>query len=1080
MAFKSPGIYFTEIDNTEYTNPAAEINTTVAIIGFAKKGPIGEPIEINSYNDFKSVFGAPIAGTYAGLAVRSVLSAGGTVLYVRIADESLASKSNVILKNYSEKTDGALIINNKNAIPVGAVINGKTFENGQVYSSIIGTGTETNKEVFIRTPKEGRLTLTDVISQFNEGLKDQFGFEEFDFVNPKKEEYRVFGVKVNNEEEVRGPYFVNITENEKPELIVQSINNALIKGTNPYQIFRLDTRFGIGKIIYDEEGYGKGIDFEESDVTTARFELPQQFAAKRISFRLKKGKDSEPVTIGLELKQQEYLTLFDIEDSINDALEKYAGGKIKCKFIYNKKDIETANDTGDTDSLALLFFSIDHDEFCILPTYDEEHYYEKSLFLPLVDEAHLDNLSDYLPSYVATNCPVVNVKNDDFKCQNYENSEHYIIDKNGFGLIKISDQEEKYSKFNFAFVVTNDTNSSYSALSDVSVEYNNYTNSLLFKSNKKKNEAVEDTSISISDYNFIVKNKDEDEIKDKIANADYLFKLTIPSTTSGSNHSLLYDSLIVQNRYSIGKFVREYIGEKGIDKFITVYRDSEQRVCIKQNNGMEPPTITNGMNSNTLNDLFGPLTTEEQFKELNYSIGKDYVLLNREGSVGVDSANEDMTIFTSTEYGSGTNNVGIEIFTSVSPIDETSVEHYIDLYVDGIKKESWENVSYDPNDDNYFVKLINAEPENGGSSYVSVKVKRGNVISGPVKVPDTATLTSNGIIYLGTAINSNSVNYFNSDAEGEEDIEHYDYKLGNDGRPSGDPSDLFMNAMNKETSGLSNKDLYSWHILITPDDGQREEIQNEAISLCEYMEDAIYIADPPQGLSRDGVINWHNGSSQQRSTALVSNYCCTYWPWVKIYNAIESKYQYVMPSVIMASQFCKVDNSYAPWYAPAGSTNGYCSTALDLEVNSKDKRYPNKIDRDKLYLDQNRINPFLKLRNGNILAYGEKTCQRKNSTLTKIHTRRMLISLKKDLNSAIKGFIFQPTVGENINKIRNNVTTIMESYKTGGAISWYAVDTSMNTTETLQQDILYVAISCVPVGCIEQVEITFTLNKSAE
>ena len=50
MAFKSPGIYFTEIDNTEYTNPAAEINTTVAIIGFAKKGPIGEPIEINSYN----------------------------------------------------------------------------------------------------------------------------------------------------------------------------------------------------------------------------------------------------------------------------------------------------------------------------------------------------------------------------------------------------------------------------------------------------------------------------------------------------------------------------------------------------------------------------------------------------------------------------------------------------------------------------------------------------------------------------------------------------------------------------------------------------------------------------------------------------------------------------------------------------------------------------------------------------------------------------------------------------------------------------------------------------------------------
>ena len=97
MAFKSPGIYFTEIDNTEYTNPAAEINTTVAIIGFAKKGPIGEPTEINSYSDFKSIFGTPLTGTYAGLAVRSILSAGGTVPFVRIANESLASKSNVIL-----------------------------------------------------------------------------------------------------------------------------------------------------------------------------------------------------------------------------------------------------------------------------------------------------------------------------------------------------------------------------------------------------------------------------------------------------------------------------------------------------------------------------------------------------------------------------------------------------------------------------------------------------------------------------------------------------------------------------------------------------------------------------------------------------------------------------------------------------------------------------------------------------------------------------------------------------------------------------------------------------------------------
>ena len=56
----------------------------------------------------------------------------------------------------------------------------------------------------------------------------------------------------------------------------------------------------------------------------------------------------------------------------------------------------------------------------------------------------------------------------------------------------------------------------------------------------------------------------------------------------------------------------------------------------------------------------------------------------------------------------------------------------------------------------------------------------------------------------------------------------------------------------------------------------------------------------------------------------------------------------------------------------------------------------------------------------------------------------------------------------------------MEQYKAGGGVASYTVicDGTNNTTETLQQDILNIAIACVPVGCIEQVEISFTLNKS--
>lgn len=1072
MAFKSPGIYFTEIDNAEYTNPAAEINTTVAIIGFAKKGPIGEPTEINSYSDFKSTFGTPITGTYAGLAVRSVLSAGGTVLFVRIADESLASKSNVILKNSSESTKGALIVNNKNAITVGQVINGKTFKNGELYCSYVkDSSNDKEKRVMLRTPSVGRFTLSDLIEQFNKGLKEQFGFTEYTFKNPIESNYRVFGIKKGEEDSIVGPYFVGLTASESGDLVATEINNVIAKGTNPYQILKPCQYYNItdGKIkLNTDSTYNSLKTKEENDIESAYLEGNVVHGTYR--FYIKKENQDDKIVIKVEIPEEDKISFKKIAELIDNVLVSKNIG-IRCKLIYDKKYNDGnslgTNATSELNSLSFLFFSTDYVNFEILPFFENtgtNKSYKKSLFMPVFMNESEESIFA-VESYKSNKLPYVRLNVD------VDTVEEAWIERD----TEIDAPEYPTSLALYVKKPVSSTAENDKVSTVVSFD-KGYTENLIFT--VANEEKALGTKIKISDYTFDVGIGGYPIF----ANDNYLFQRNLEPVSSVSvEASKLYLSVANENKGAIGKYVRNYEGEEGL-KNVTITRGSDQRIYINQTDGLDTPEIIedNEFTTYSLLDLFGPLTSETKFENNNYAVGKDSVLIRKEGSEGVSAEKNDMIIFTAKEYGSGTTNVGIEIYTSVSPFDENEKSHYIDLYVDGIKKESWEDVSYNPESDKYFEKLINDDPENGGSAYVNVAVKRGSKLSGEVEVPETASLTSSGIIYLGSSINDKSVSYDDSTAEKETEYQYYDYKLGNDGIPSGDVSDLFMNAMDTETSGLSNKDLYSWHILITPDDGQKEDIQNAAIELCEYMEDAIYIADPPQGLSRDGVINWHNGSSQQRTTALQSNYCCTYWPWAKVYNAIESKYQYVMPSIVMAAQFCKVDNNYGPWYAPAGATNGYCSTVLDLEVNSKDKRYPNKIDRDKLYLDQNRINPFLKLRNGNVLAYGEKTCQRKNSTLTKIHTRRMLIALKKELNAAIKGYIFQPTIAENINKIRNSVTTIMETYKNGGAVDSYNIDTSMNTTETLQQDILYIAISCVPVGCIEQVEITFTLNKSAE
>ena len=1070
MAFKSPGIYFKEIDNTEYTNPAAEINTTVAIIGFAKKGPIGEPTEITSYNDFKSIFGTPINGTYAGIAVRSILSAGGTVLFVRIADVTLASESNVILKNGVSETDGALIINNKNAITVGSLINGQEFRNGATYSSTIKTSDEAHaKEVVIRSPSSGRFAIADIVKQLSDGIKnDELGWTEYSFRKPTKTNYRSFGVNVIYEEDgasktsLKGPYFVKLNANSSTETIVDSINQTINNGTTPYQLFKIyqpDTNEEIElKVPFEtESGENKNI-FVDGKFNAEKLNL---IGVKELSFEVKKDGLAKNVlvTVRINIPEDKYIKIEDFVNSINESLEATNVG-IVCKYVFNKSkyfkngDYETASDP------ALLFFSTDQTTFKILPHQDgtfetseekTKSQWRKSLFYMTAKEEYSNEF----------------LKND-------ESEYFFVLEGKVDEEVSIEDIErvKAYDSGTNDQIATED-NANFFA------EYVETTNSIKFNI---AGVPVKGSRIAITDWEFA-----KDKLTGEYIYDNSLFERSFSSkwtdTSASAQEAILsdqnYQYLLSEEKNSLGSFIRSYVGQEGLGSLIRVVRGEDQRIYIYQNETVEVPIIEAG-SGRTLLNLFGPAVTEKQFNDAKYSVGKDSVIIKAPGNLKVDAEKNDMIVFTAREKGSGTNNVGIEIYTSVSPIDEVTKTHYIDIFVDGAKKETWEDVSYNKDDENYFANLINADPENGGSKYVNVEVIQ-NSQEVEIKVPDTATLNSSGIVYLGTPINSSSISYSNSSANNITEYGKYDYMLGNDGKPTdGDNAkDLFMEAMDTETSGLANKDLYSWHILITPDDGQDEDVQNEAIKLCEFMEEGIYIADPPSGLSRDSVIKWHNGAFH-RSTPLQSNYCCTYWPWLKVYNAIESKYQYVMPSIIMAAQFCKVDNSYAPWYAPAGQTNGYCSTALDLEVNSKDKRYPNKTDRDNLYLDQNRINPFLKLRNGEILAYGEKTCQRKNSTLTKIHTRRMLIALKKDLNSVIKSYIFQPTMSENINKIKSNVTTIMEEYKAGGAIDSYVVDTSMNTTETLQQDILYIAISCVPVGCIEQVEITFTLNKSAE
>lgn len=1011
MAFKSPGIYFTEIDNTEYMNPAAEIITTVAIIGFAKQGPIGVPTEITSYNDYKQIFGTPISGHYAGLAVRSILSSGGVVLYTRVADETLITKSNVVLKATQKFVAGRMIINKASDTYVGY----DKYQNGEVYyGTLTDAKNKGSKTLVIRTPEEGKLTLTNLQTQLANCLPASYGNTEYVYSVPEAPSFRNFFVRVTGTKgsspyvKTFGPYFVDVLAGEDGDTLAESLNDAMKSGTNPYQIISL----GSGEKFYNGENRAGPANDPTVVLDESNYEL---------KFRVQIGEDINEVMVRLVTDNEDTISMSALATQINSKLA-VLGYNIRVQFCY------------DTDKCYLLFVATDGVAFSILPLEkpmeadaDKVIPAQNSLFMPLFEEG------------VSAGIDL--------------NETGYVI-KDITGTVS-----ETFDKYAFISIPQEAVGPRNADNIPIDADFDTDSDHIIFTLNEDN-----------ENFNGLEEEGSRVEIEKSNNHFGlYLFDLNDEEAEPLNPESTdpVEKARSVDNTGAVGFIFMELAGEAASK--LSLRKNTAGQLEFYEDEEIAYGSLVDKFeDENLISDILGKSMTQEEFEEAGYISGTSKAVIYKEGQEAIDPSTRDIIVFTAREYGEGTSNIGIEIYTSTSPIDGTK-SHFIDLYVGGIKKESWENVSFNPNDDNYFVDLINSEADNGGSQYITAFVQKNEMDKEEVSVPETADYSATGVIYLGKPYTDGGI----EKPEGVKTYEYtkYEYILGNNGVVD-DSDDLFLNAMDFENSGLANKDLFSWHILITPDN-IKDGVQDQAIALCEFMEDAIYIIDPPMGLTRRAVIKWHN------SRAFDSNYACMYWPWCKVYDVSEKEYVWVMPSVVMAAQFCKVDDNYAPWYAPAGEINGYLSTVLDIEKNPN---YPNKADRDALYLDMNRINPFLKLRNGTVLAYGEKTTQRKNSTLTKIHTRRMLIALKKELTASIKGYLFMPTMSENIAKIRANVTAIMEKCKVGGGVDSYVVvcDETNNTTETLQQDILNIAIICVPCGCIEQVEITFVLNKSAD
>ena len=267
---------------------------------------------------------------------------------------------------------------------------------------------------------------------------------------------------------------------------------------------------------------------------------------------------------------------------------------------------------------------------------------------------------------------------------------------------------------------------------------------------------------------------------------------------------------------------------------------------------------------------------------------------------------------------------------------------------------------------------------------------------------------------------------------------------------------------------LTNKDEYDFNILLTPGLflGAHADISSPAaISVVEARGDAFAIVDlVPYGSVKSNAISAAAGST--------SNYAAGYWPWVQTFSSALGRAVWVPASVVMAGVFAFNDQSGAEWFAPAGLNRGGIGSVIKAE------RKLSADDRDDLYAAN--VNPLATFPGEGVVAFGQKTFQKRATALDRINVRRLLINLKRYVSSVSRQLVFEQNTTVTRNRFLSTVNPYMERLTQQQGLYSYKVimDDTNNTADVIDRNQLVGQIYIQPTKTAEFIILDFTLQST--
>ena len=395
-------------------------------------------------------------------------------------------------------------------------------------------------------------------------------------------------------------------------------------------------------------------------------------------------------------------------------------------------------------------------------------------------------------------------------------------------------------------------------------------------------------------------------------------------------------------------------------------------------------------------------------------------------------------VTTDTTFVITADSVGIDAnYTQVIIQNNTSEPNFtIEVYTNGVQIESWGNLS----------KNI------ASSYYVETYLA---LVSDYIRVIDDATIGA-------------------SPKDGT-----YTLVGGSDGIPADpDAQDVLLMGSPVAYTGIytmSEPEQINIDLIAVPGHSSTAVVEELLRFAQSYRQDCLAIIDPPFGLTATEVVAWQNGAHPLNNTKFDSDFGALYWPWVKLYDAYNKVDVWCPPSGSVMATIARSDFLSAPWFAPAGLTRGAVPGITDVYNR------PTLAERDQMYGNRNCVNPIVNFTDvGGFVIFGQKTLQRRPTSLDRVNVRRMMFYVEKEIRIACRGLLFEPNDAEFQLTFIQIAKSILGRVSSGRGITDYIIkaDAELNTPDVIDRNEFRARIGIQPTRSVEFIFIEFSLHRT--